>query len=311
MKNFYWLLLIFISFALLFLTVFLTVGLLKWDRRREKAKKRYPLTTDLLRGPGEHLRMQIEEVTSKIDDQIFNLILYPLSYVSYVIFLLWASYSTKGTAFLVVGGVVFVIVAILIWQSIGKMRKLVQDRGNLRLGLEGEIAVGQELNQLMRKGAWVFHDLPGPNFNIDHVVVSPAGVFTVETKTRQKPITGSGGEDAKVIYNGKTLKFPDFETSHDLRQAERQAKWLSKELSAAIGEPIFVKPVIAIPGWYIDDTAAPKAKANTNVLVMTPMNRHWLNQLVKTTDGTKLSEQQIERIRYQLDQRCRIKKNDK
>jgi hypothetical protein len=41
---------------------------------------------------------------------------------------------------------------------------------NLRAGYDAELAVGQELDKLMREGAWVFHDVPGENFNIDHVV---------------------------------------------------------------------------------------------------------------------------------------------
>lgn len=60
-------------------------------------------------------------------------------------------------------------------------------RRSYQLGYEGEIAVGQELNQLMLDGYRVYHDFPGDKFNIDHIVVGPPGVFAVETKARSKP----------------------------------------------------------------------------------------------------------------------------
>jgi hypothetical protein len=57
-----------------------------------------------------------------------------------------------------------------------------------RIGYDGELATAQELNQLMRHGYYVFHDLQAENFNIDHIVIGPAGVFAVETKSRSNDI---------------------------------------------------------------------------------------------------------------------------
>ena len=39
-------------------------------------------------------------------------------------------------------------------------------------------------------------------FNIDHVIIGPAGVYAVETKARRKPETGKGRSDARVVYDG-------------------------------------------------------------------------------------------------------------
>ncbi len=82
-------------------------------------------------------------------------------------------------------------------------------RRRYRLGYEGEIAVGQELNQLMRDGFYVYHDFFVDKFNIDHIVVGPSGVFAVETKARSKPTSDSPVPDYKVKYNGKCLQFPN------------------------------------------------------------------------------------------------------
>jgi hypothetical protein len=67
---------------------------------------------------------------------------------------------------------------------------------NLRLGLEGERTVGHALEELRVYGYQVFHDIPGNKFNIDHVIAGPAGIFTIETKTRSKPGDGDGLERA-------------------------------------------------------------------------------------------------------------------
>ena len=57
----------------------------------------------------------------------------------------------------------------------------------LPFGFAGERAVAEELNQLIRAGCYVFHDVPmAPYGNIDHVLVTPKGIYAVETKARRK-----------------------------------------------------------------------------------------------------------------------------
>lgn len=71
-------------------------------------------------------------------------------------------------------------------QSVRVIR-LARDKRNYRLGFHGERVAAEELNQLMREGCHVFHDVPmEPYGNIDHVIVAPSGGFAVETKTRRK-----------------------------------------------------------------------------------------------------------------------------
>ena len=103
----------------------------------------------------------------------------------------------------------------------------------------------------MREGAWVYHDVPGENFNIDHVVVSPKGVFAVETKGYTKPAQLKGREGATVDYDGGSLQFPMWKTSRPIEQADRQAAWLSKWVSSAAGLAVQAIPVVALPGWFV------------------------------------------------------------
>src|SRR5690606_21161347 len=99
--------------------------------------------------------------------------------------------------------ILFTVLAILfaiyagfrIWRMLPELRQLKQ-------GLEGEKAVGQFLEKLREQGYQVFHDLQGETFNLDHVLIGPAGVFTIETKTLSKPERGQ----AKIQFDGETLK---------------------------------------------------------------------------------------------------------
>jgi Nuclease-related domain len=176
------------------------------------------------------------------------------------------------------------------------LHKLAEKKDNLRLGLDGERAVGEELNQLMRKGAIVFHDLPGEEFNVDHVVIAREGLFAVETKGYSKPVADDAKAAARVEFDGSRLTFPMFKTGKPLEQAERQAKWLSQWISKAIGSPVAATPVLALPGWFV---------VHNGVGPVRVYSGRQLGQLLNTRGAQTLSEQDVQRIAYQVEQRCR------
>ena len=126
----------------------------------------------------------------------------------------------------------------------------------LKLGRDGEKSVGQFLESLREQEYKVFHDIPGDNFNIDHVLIGPGGIFTVETKTRSK----SNG-NSRIIFDGESIRVdghaPD---PAPIIQAKSQANWLRELLAQSTGRNFAVKPVIVYPGWYIEDRS-PKDKA--------------------------------------------------
>ena len=72
----------------------------------------------------------------------------------------------------------------------------------VKLGRDGERAVGQYLDQLRESGARVFHDIVGQGFNVDHVVVAAQGIFVVETKTWRKRARG----DAHISFDGTSIR---------------------------------------------------------------------------------------------------------
>jgi hypothetical protein len=58
-----------------------------------------------------------------------------------------------------------------------------RDHGTWSQGAEGEEAVGRILDELAADDWFVIHDVSFGGANIDHIVIGPGGVFTVETKS--------------------------------------------------------------------------------------------------------------------------------
>jgi hypothetical protein len=104
-------------------------------------------------------------------------------------------------------------------------------------GALGEIAVGRILEQLGPE--WlVLHGIPvgKGSSDIDHLLIGPAGVFTVNTKNH------SG---QAVWVAGRTLMVAGKKTRH-LYNAAFEASRASKLLSAAVGAAVDVTPMVVV-----------------------------------------------------------------
>lgn len=141
------------------------------------------------------------------------------------------------------------LAVVAIFYTWRKRFPLVATIRNLRLGREGERVVGQMLEPLREKGCRVFHDIPGAGFNIDHAIVGPAGIFTIETKTRTKPMRGS----SKIVYDGHAIRIEDGPSFQEpLKQARAQARWLADLLNDGRTATFTVRPVVVFPEWYVE-----------------------------------------------------------
>ncbi|MGN6556562.1 MAG: nuclease-related domain-containing protein [Solirubrobacterales bacterium] len=58
-----------------------------------------------------------------------------------------------------------------------------RDHRSWSQGAEGEEAVGKVLEDLAEEGWCVIHDVSFGRGNIDHILVGPGGIFTIETKS--------------------------------------------------------------------------------------------------------------------------------
>jgi hypothetical protein len=271
----------------------LIVALVKfWEWQSKNYDRKNPLTSDLLRGPGEAIREKLLELRLDIFGDLLLLFLLPI--LTFSISLSMEAFGRNSNLLTHILNIIITVgvVIFLLWRIFRHKKSVLK----YNLGLDAEIAVGQELNHLMREGYWVYHDFPAKDFNIDHVLIGPTGVFAIETKGRGKPIKANGSTERELIYDGDTLRFPHKTEQRPLIQAESQAKWLENWLTSAVGEPVPVTPVLAIPGWFIKQT---KRKGIPVINGKNP------SAFFASWNKDVLSEKLQRQIVHQIDTRCR------
>ncbi|WP_163558984.1 nuclease-related domain-containing protein [Halomonas sp. NO4] len=159
----------------------------------------------------------------------------------------WALYGALSTLLVLV----FCLLLIRDFQQIRR----------IKLGLAGKLAVGQELERLVRPEAhpyYIFHDVPTDTDTIDHVAVTPHGVFVVETRGRAPPFTPDGREINVVSVEHERLRFPGWSERRPLQKTRRASRWLSRWLQSRCEAPVPVLGVLALPGWDILCEGAPE-----------------------------------------------------
>jgi hypothetical protein len=119
----------------------------------------------------------------------------------------------------------------------------------IRLARQGEIYVGQLLEQKLRPlGYQVYHDVQDRDFNIDHVLIGPGGVFAVETKTISK-----SRADSRVTFSDSRMLVDGRELDRDpVVQATAEARTIARILCEYSGATWEVKGVVLFPNWYVD-----------------------------------------------------------
>lgn len=204
-------------------------------------KKRSPLDrAPPLRAPGQSL-------TDQLQDEFYDHIVAP-GILALIMLLMagleWFRYFTAAkpnpAIYTVVAVMAVAYAAVKTWRA---KKRLTQ----IRLGRDGERAVAEHLEWLRRKDFVVLHDVPNGDANVDHVVIGPQGVFTIETKTHSKPVRG---ECKVTVVAGEVFANGHRIDRNPLVQAKAQARWLGNFLRENQFEP-FVWPVVVFPGWFV------------------------------------------------------------
>ena len=273
------------------------LGLLRFRQwKQARIDLRAPVETRLLRAPGESLQKKIGILDEKLAGAVTMAMLLPPLTLLLTAYLRNGSVPRRIPELIGFYGVCVVAFGIFA-RRVFKLREEIQ---NHSLGLSGERAVGEELNKLMLDGCFVYHDFPAdPKWNIDHVIVAPSGVYVVETKTRRKRKAVAGKRDHELLYDGETIEFPHDERSrYGLDQAVGNAKWLSGYLSSATGEKVWVQPILTFPGWFIINRIPP----GNSLAVLAPKQ---IRPYVLKYGAPTLTAASMERIKHQLEQKCR------
>lgn len=245
----------------------LTVGsLLLYRLLRKRNERRSPLLNRQIgHVPGQQLVKRVA------DDQDNILVGFMVMYFAFPIALLaWAVPRVPPDRIRLDGGAwLFLLLALGIFAwGIRIFTKHWKRRRHAEDGLLAERITGIQLNRLVAQGCLVLHDLPAEGFNIDHIVVSPRGVYVVETKSIRKPKHAKSGTTYHVKFDGESLRFPDFTATKPVQQAERYAQWVATQLrELKISVPVI--PALALPGWHINQTT--DVWRTSKVKIFTPM----------------------------------------
>jgi hypothetical protein len=204
--------------------------------------KKSPLKNKPLRVPGQ-------SVDERLMDLLYDKLLLPALIVfMLVMFAGWEWWRYYFPVKPMPGPMTFAVAVALVY-AVFRFWRAIPEIKALKQGRDGERAVGQYLERPRGKGYQVLHDVMGDGFNIDHVVIGPAGVFTIETKTFSKPLKG----EPKVEFKGDALLVDGFELDRNpIIQAKAQASWLRELLTESCGRKFAVRPVILFPGWYVE-----------------------------------------------------------
>jgi hypothetical protein len=203
-----------------------------------------PLKAKPLRNPGQSLDEQLHVL---IDEQLVSV------YWTATLFVLiaaveWLAVWQRWPRFPVAWTLVAAIAILYFVWFFYRVRKRAR---NLRLGRDGERAVGQYLDGLRESAARVFHDVPAGAFNLDHVVISRRGIFIVETKTCSKPhpkATVSVRGD-QIFLAGRVM------TRNPVEQVRAQIAWLAQLLQQSTGKTQPIRGAVVFPGWFIEPSS--------------------------------------------------------
>ena len=195
-----------------------------------------------LRNPGQSLEEQIAQI---VDEHV--VVWYAAAFcVTFYTVIEWVRWTLSDRFHpLMFTSLAVVVLAIF-------ARKFITARDNVRrlqTGLAGERHTGNYLqNSLLRNGYWLIHDIVDDAGNIDHAVIGPGGVFSVETKTRTK----RKGEN-KVTYDGTQILVNGLAPDRDpVVQAKAAARSLQRILRDYTGTTVEVRPVVLFHEWYVE-----------------------------------------------------------
>lgn len=277
--------------------LFIMLGLLIWRKRRLDADlRREAITTELRNLPASSLQKQRDDFVERQVSRMFAAVIIGASAAG-----IFSSRRVSPAPFKwdwLDTVALLTIIGCGLYYGWLMIRELPQGR-KLRQAIRAEQATAQELAASLAGDNRIIHDVQAGDFNIDHFVITPAGVFSVETKSRLKPPVGNGSP--RVKYNGKQLEFPGWMETKPIDQAARQAKWLADYLQKATGERFPVFAVLALPGWYIDYGVR---MTEQMVRVINPKNSGWL--LLPGKQPTRLEPPAIQRTAFQIEKLAQV-----
>jgi hypothetical protein len=256
----------------------------------KKEEKISPLKDKPLRIPGQSIQEEMDRI---FNEKIMLYIIAPFFFAYITGMTWWQKYTNEipNPLFLTVATIIITVYCVI------KISALRRKFKTLKQARDGEIAVGQYLENFRSNGARVFHDIIGENFNLDHVIVSTHGLFIIETKTYSKP----KGKEAIIVYDGSSITINGYNTEQKLlTQAKSEATWLKEMLKSSTGKDFNTQTVIVFPGWFVKSDFD---KSQSGVWVLNPKA---LPEFIGNTKET-LTKEDMMLVAYHISRYIRTK----
>jgi hypothetical protein len=143
------------------------------------------------------------------------------------------------------------------------------DERAYRVGADGEEATAKQLARLPREW-YALHSVPvgSHGSDIDHVVIGPGGVFTINTKHHPRSTVWVAGET--FLINGRRQPY--------VRDSRFEVKRAMRLLANATGSPVPVVGVIAVVGAHEGFKVKEQPKGGTVHVVSRKELAGWLMQ---------------------------------
>ena len=125
-----------------------------------------------------------------------------------------------------------------VWSALARLTNAHTDERAWRVGADGEESVGARLEKLTKSGWTVIHSVPvgERGSDIDHVLIGPGGVYTINTKNHRGKNIWVGKYAIKV--NGQSVPY--------LRNSRFEGERAKRKLEAAVGFELPVRAVLVL-----------------------------------------------------------------
>ncbi|MFT3782894.1 MAG: nuclease-related domain-containing protein [Nibricoccus sp.] len=286
------------SFAYLVAYILIYFGVVGgiWVWRVKQRSERSPVVEKLMRAPGESYRRKLSDFDDLLMLHLTGTALVPLLVMVVGFWIISGIPGPYQTLALII---LLALLAVALYFAAQWLIKILDQRYDYRIGYFGEREVGEAIDALRTKGFQVFHNVPAseaqPIFHLDHVVVGSTGVFAIQTKARTRGKPRPGFAEHKIIFDGQKLVYPWGDDFQGLEFARDRAIWLESWLAQILGRQVPVQPILAFPGWWVEEHAINTVRVLNPKQIAAVVNRN----------TPMLTEEQVDLVTKQLESRCR------
>jgi hypothetical protein len=262
-------------------------------------------TTDIyppkmfLRSPGESTLNRIDRATSEL--LTFGIAVAVVPLILLLTYLAYVYIARRPQGGLEIAYLICLSVGFLLYGG-NKLRRLSLKKKRLRKIYAGLQSVALEINTLLLAGHHVYHDFPSGRFYIDHIIVGPTGVFTLQSRIPSGFLRTPAPHDRRVRVVGNELITDKTTDTRTIPNTVLHASWLANWLLTDTGEAVRVQPLLTLPGWAvetIDDHA---------VIGVDPAR---IESVIRTTCVHPLSAESIHRLCTALETKYRRERAEK